>query len=90
MPVHKSAEKKMRRDSRARTRNRMWKSKIKTAKKTLERAISNNETDKIQELFKEYVSMMDKAASRRVIHPNNASRKKRALSRKVKSVLSGE
>jgi len=82
---HKSAKKSVRQDAKARMRNRMWKSRMKTAKNKLERALEEKRTDDVDTLFKEYVSVVDSAASKGVIHRNTASRKKTRMSQKLPS-----
>ncbi len=85
MPVHKSAKKSVRQDKKARDRNRTWKSRIKTARKKLETALLNQK-DGLNGLFREYVSVVDMAASKGVIHRNNAARKKTKMAQKLSKV----
>jgi small subunit ribosomal protein S20 len=84
LAVHKSVEKRARQNIKARSRNRVWKSKIKTAKLGLEQAIENKKTDQLASLYSNYVSAIDKASSRNVIHKNTASRKKKRMAQKIK------
>ena len=86
MAVHKSVEKRARQNENARSRNRVLKSKIKTAKAALEKAIEDKKTDLTASLYNNYVSIVDKASSRKVIHKNNASRKKRRMAQKIKGI----
>ena len=86
MAVHKSVEKRARQSEKARSRNRVLKSKVKTAKIALEKAIEDKKTDLTASLYKNYVSVVDKASSRKVIHKNNASRKKRRMAQKIKGI----
>ncbi len=83
MAVHKSVEKRARQSEKARSRNRVWKSKVKTAKAALEKAIEDKKTDLTASLYNNYVSIVDKASSRKVMHKKNASRKKRRMARKI-------
>jgi len=80
---HKSAKKSVRQDAKARMRNRMWKSRIKTAKNKLEKAFEEKKADDIDTLYKEYISVIDSAASKGVIHRNTASRKKARMAQKL-------
>jgi len=80
---HKSAKKSVRQDAKVRMRNRMWKSRIKTAKNKLERAFEQKKVDDIDTLYKEYNSVVDSAASKGVIHRNTASRKKARMAQKL-------
>lgn len=86
MAVHKSVEKRARQNEKARSRNRVLKSKIKTARAALEKAIEDKKTDLTASLYNNYVSVVDKASSRKVIHKNNASRKKRRMAQKIKDI----
>lgn len=83
MAVHRSVIKRARQSEKARLRNRMWKSRIKSAKINLEKAIVNNEIDSLDNLYRKYVSLVDKAASKRIIHRNNASRKKTRIAQRI-------
>jgi len=83
---HLSVEKRKRQADKANLRNRMVKSKLKTAKKKLEMSIEKKDTKSITAMYNEYVSLVDRAASGGVIHRNNASRKKAWMAKKVNSV----
>jgi small subunit ribosomal protein S20 len=81
--VHKAAKKSVRQDERARTSNRIWKSKVKSAKKKLEDALEKNEKNTFESLFQNYVSVIDRATSKGVIHKNNAARKKTRMAQRL-------
>jgi small subunit ribosomal protein S20 len=82
---HKSAEKSVRQDAKSRLSNRSWKSKIKTVRKRLEAALERKETTNLDELFKEYVSTVDRATAKGVLHRNTASRRKHNMARRLKA-----
>jgi small subunit ribosomal protein S20 len=63
--------------------NRIWKSKVKSAKKKLENALEKNERDDFEALFRNYVSVVDRATSKGVIHKNNAARKKTRMAQRL-------
>ena len=84
MAVHKSVEKRARQNEKARSRNRVLKSKVKTAKNALEKAIADKKKDQLESLYNNYVPAVDKASSRKVIHKNTASRKKMRMAQKIK------
>lgn len=65
----------------------MWKSQIRTARNKLEKAVENGQKDILATLYREYVSLIDRAKSRNVIPKNNASRKKAKVTKKIKTVL---
>jgi len=80
MPHTKSAKKHQRQSEKRRLRNRATKSTIKTHIKRFLAAVDGP----IEQLRKEYnlaAKKLDKAAAKRVIHRNLASRKKSQLAR---------
>jgi len=82
VPVHTSAKKRVRQDRKRNQRNRMYKSRIRTAKKKLEQGLAGGGED-IQELYRQYVSVVDRAVSRGVVHRNTASRKKTRMAHRL-------
>ncbi len=89
MARNKSAEKRHRQSLKRRARNRMYKSRIKTAVKKLISAIENNEVERIDLLFKNALREINKAKSKGVIHRNTAARKISRLYKKVNLFLAG-
>src|SRR5260370_40726760 len=80
MPHTRSAKKNLRKTEKRRLRNRATKKTIKTQIKHFESALEDNAP--LETLQKEYnvaAKKLDKAAARRVIHPNLAARKKSQL-----------
>ena len=92
MKKNKSAIKKALQGEKHRLRNAHVKSTMKTNIKKVLLALQgkNQEKDKdgLQQAFKEAVTIIDKAASKGVIHKNNAARRVSRLSRKVSKSLS--
>lgn len=82
MPVHKAAKKSVKQDRKANQRNRMYKSRMRTAKKKLEQALTGK-GENTDELFHRYVSSVDRAVSRGVVHRNTASRKKTRMAHRL-------
>jgi small subunit ribosomal protein S20 len=82
---HRSAEKSVRQDAKARLRNRGWKSKIKTARRRLEAALKSGETGNLAELFREYASIVDRATTKGVLHRSTAARRKHSMAQKLKA-----
>lgn len=64
-------------------RNRSAKSFTRSRVKNAIDAIGDDSIDNKDELLKKAFSALDKAASKGVIHKNNASRKKSRLSKKI-------
>ena len=79
----RSAEKRNRQDVKKNEHNRTQRSRMRTAIKNV-----TNETDpaKAAETLKETAAQLDRLASRRLIHPNKAARKKSQLAKQVKSL----
>ena len=80
MPHTKSAEKSLRQTEKRRLRNRAAKKAIKTQIKAFLEALDGG--DAVAE-FKLTTRKLDKAAAKRVSHPNAAARKKSQLARKL-------
>lgn len=81
MAHHKSAKKRIRSDARKNASNKSYLSTVRTAVKKF-KAAANGETsaDELSKLFKNAQSMLHKAATKGIIHRNNASRRVGRLS----------
>ena len=82
MPNIKSAQKRMKLGRAARSRNREARSRIGTAIRRVRDAGSREEADHQRRAA---VALIDRAAGRRVIHPNKAGRIKSRLDRLVRA-----
>ncbi len=82
MPNIKSAQKRMELGRSARSRNREVKSRIRTAIRRVREAGSHEEADQHRRAA---VALIDRAAGRRMIHPNKAGRIKSQLDRVVRT-----
>ncbi len=76
MPTTKSAAKRMRTSEVKRTANRADKSRVATVRRQLLAAITAGDKSKSDTLYREYSSLLDRAAKHGSIKPNNASRHK--------------
>jgi small subunit ribosomal protein S20 len=85
---NKSAIKKARQGEKHRLRNAHVKSTMKTNIKKVLVALQGKDKDELQQAFKEAVTCIDKAASKGVVHKNNAARRVSRLSKKVGQSLS--
>jgi small subunit ribosomal protein S20 len=83
---HPSALKRARQSERRRLRNKAIKSRIKTAIKSVEKGLEQKDPEKTKELLSQAVSIIQRAASKGVIHKNKASRKVSALMKKAHSL----
>ncbi len=86
MANHKSAIKKMRQDEVRRLRNKAYRTRYKTVVKAVEATIKQGNIDAAKEAFQSAVSIIDKIASKGVIHKNKAARKKSRLAKKVNTL----
>ena len=76
MPNIKSAEKRVRQADRAEMRNKSVKSGLASMRRKLYEAIEAGLEDESKKLFTSYCSAVDKAANKKVIKANAASRRK--------------
>jgi small subunit ribosomal protein S20 len=85
MPHLKSAKKRMRQTLKRRDHNRATKKALKKQLKSVLEVAGEKQVD-LEDLKKEAltaIKKLDKAAARRVIHPNNAARKKSQIARLI-------
>ena len=75
----KSQEKRNRTNERRRLRNKSVKSSLHTAIRAFRQATAEGDKDKAGELLTATTRKLDKAASKGVIHKNQAANKKSAL-----------
>lgn len=83
MPHTKSAKKNLRKTEKRRLRNRAVKKTIRTYIKRVEAAVETGKADEMKKELVLTIQKIDKAAAKRVIHPNTAARKKSQLARLV-------
>lgn len=83
MPNIKSAEKRVLVTKSRNTRNKSAKSELKTSLKKFETAVSEGNREAAESAYKVAVKTVDQAASKGLIHKNNAARKKSGLTVKL-------
>ncbi len=83
MPQIKSSIKSMKKDAQRRAQNTALKSQIRTATKRTLQAVEAGDADAAKAAYSKATSIIDKAASKGVIHKNNAARKKSRLQAKL-------
>jgi small subunit ribosomal protein S20 len=88
MATHKSALKRSKQSKEKRLRNRNVKSNLKTTMKAVSAAIDEKDPKKAQEVLSQVTPVINKAASKGVIHKKNAARKISRLTRKVNALKS--
>ncbi len=86
MPHSKSAQKEVRVAKKRQFRNKSIRSLCKTKVSKAEKLIFSGELNLGREAVVDAVSVLDKAAEKRVIHANNAARRKSRLMKKLNQV----
>ena len=79
----KSQEKRILTNERRRLRNQSVKSSLRTAVRSFREAVEAGEKDKAAELLVSTSRKLDKAASKGVIHPNQAANRKSSVAGKA-------
>lgn len=83
MANHKSALKRIRQNEKRRLHNRTYRSRVRTFVKKARISIASGDVDAAKEATLQAIVDLDKAASRGVIHPNNAARRKSRLMKQL-------
>ncbi|WP_144206054.1 30S ribosomal protein S20 [Mycobacterium tilburgii] len=82
----KSQQKRIKTNERARLRNKSVKSSLRTAVRAFREAAAAGNKEKASELLLATSRKLDKAASKGVIHKNQAANKKSALARSLNKI----
>jgi small subunit ribosomal protein S20 len=85
MPNIASAAKRHRQSLKRRTKNRAVKSELKTEIRQVREAATAGKLDQAEADFRLAVAKIDRAAGKRIIHPNRAARIKSRLSASLKA-----
>jgi len=83
MPRRKSSVKKHRADKKRRLKNLRVKQQLKKIIKKFGAALSAKNSEEARTLLKNVFSQLDKAAKKKIIHPNAANRKKSRLTQRL-------
>jgi small subunit ribosomal protein S20 len=81
MPHTRSAKKHLRKSEAKRLHNRAVKSAIKTQIKKVLQVAESGAADQLSKEYNLAAKKLDKAAAKRIVHPNLAARKKSQLAR---------
>ncbi len=76
MSAKGSELKRVRQSKKANAKNRAYKAKVSTA---IKKMLNTNKKDEAQNILKESVKLIDKVASKGIIHKNKAANKKSTL-----------
>ncbi len=88
MSKSSSAEKAARTSERKRLRNKAILSTTKTHITRAEKLIQNNDTEAAKREIAIAISVLDRAAKKKVIHPNTAARRKSRLTKRFNKATS--
>lgn len=83
MPRRKTSLKRKRADKKRRLRNLKIKKELKKTIKKFQALISAKNIDEAKTFIQKVFSQLDKAAKKRIIHPQTANRRKSRLARKL-------
>ena len=86
MANHKSALKRHRQSLKANARNRAMKTRIRNVIKAVRRAVEIKGKEQAQTALTQATSVLDKAATKKVIHKRNAARRISRLAQAVNSI----
>lgn len=86
MPNIKSSSKRVLLSQKAAARNKAGKSLMKTNIKKFDAAATGSDKAAAESAYKAAVKTVDRAASKGLIHKNNAARKKSALTKKFNAL----
>ncbi|MDR1255004.1 MAG: 30S ribosomal protein S20 [Puniceicoccales bacterium] len=79
----KSSQKSIRQTAKLAAKNKAERGRLKTFSKKLRALEPVNDKDAIKSIVMEYMSALDKAAKRKVIHPNKVNRLKSRLAKHI-------
>lgn len=88
MANHKSALKRAKQNELRELRNRSFRTRIKSMIKKVNQALEAKSPEEAKAAMDKAQSLLDKGASRGVIHKNKASRKISRLAKKVRALAS--
>ena len=85
MPNTASAKKRLRQNIVRRDRNRAIKSVVRKRVRAVREAVAEGDLSKADEAYRLAAKNLDRAGSKRIIHPNTAARYKSRLQKLIKS-----
>ncbi len=83
MSAKGSELKRVRQSRKANAKNRAYKAKVNTA---IKKVLNTNKKDEAQNILKESVKLIDKVASKGIIHKNKAANKKSTLYKHINNL----
>lgn len=86
MIVKGSAAKRHRQSEKRRIRNKMVRSRVRTATRKVLEAVAARDAATAQREYLEFTRLIDSASRKGVLHSNTAARKKSRVARKVNAI----
>jgi small subunit ribosomal protein S20 len=83
---HKSALKRIRSSEKKRQRNRIVRARARTEVKKAKSLMHQGDIETARQATLEAIRTLDKAASKGIVHPNNAARRKSRLVKQLQSL----
>ena len=83
MSAKGSELKRVRQSRKANAKNRAYKAKVNTA---IKKVLNTNKKDEAQNVLKESIKLIDKVASKGIIHKNKAANKKSTLYKHINNL----
>jgi small subunit ribosomal protein S20 len=81
MAQRRSAKKELKKSLRRKSKNITVKTKVKTTIKSFKKAIKDKDSSSAKKILPNIYEILDKAASKKIMHPNKAARKKSRLTK---------
>ncbi len=85
----KSSKKRVRQNESKRLLNRELKGRMRTAIKAVEKKAGSDDAEELSAAFRKASAEIDKAARKRLIHPNAAARQKSRLAKQLARASQG-
>ena len=85
----KSQIKRNKQNEKARVRNKAVKSSLKTSVRQFREAADTGDAEKVTQTMRAALTKLDKAASKGVIHKNQAANRKSAIAKRAAQVTQG-
>ncbi len=84
MPQRRAAKKALRQNQKKHKRNLRIKREIKSTLKDLRKSLQKEDSEAKEKNLQKVYKVLDKAASKKMIHPNKAARKKSRLAHRLR------
>lgn len=86
----KQTRKRARQNEKERLHNKHYRTRFRTAVKQVHQAIMSGDQSSARRIFQEAVSVIDRVASKGIIHKNKAARHKKRLSQQINTMAASK